>query len=59
VDLEKEGIFFLTFSDNYGYFSLLQHQNSTNGSFLKINSNVKSETMSVLLNYKLLGFCVL
>lgn len=40
----KEGLFL----DNYGY-SLVPHQMSTNGDFLKVNCNVKAET--ILMNY--------
>lgn len=37
----------ITFSDNYGYFPLILHQNLTSNSFLKVSCIVESETLSM------------
>ena len=38
----------VVFANNCRYFSFLLHQNSTNGSFLKVSSSVESEDMYFL-----------
>lgn len=42
----EEG-YFTAFSDTFGWPSLILHQNSPSGGFLKVSWNMKSETLSL------------